>query len=52
MTLDYVQVGQRLRAYRIGTGLPPDQAAEQVGISRAALYSYERGESPVKLETL
>jgi transcriptional regulator with XRE-family HTH domain len=52
MTIDYVQVGQRLRAYRIGAGLSPDQAAEQLEISRAALYNYERGEGPVKLETL
>ncbi|MDB5631868.1 MAG: helix-turn-helix transcriptional regulator [Tardiphaga sp.] len=52
MTIDYFQVGQRLRAYRVGAGLSPDQAAEQLGISRAALYNYEKGEGPVKLETL
>src|SRR5260370_18030753 len=52
MAIDYFQVGQRLRAHRIGLGLSPDEAAEQLGISRAALYNYEKGEGPVKLETL
>jgi transcriptional regulator with XRE-family HTH domain len=52
MAIDYFQVGQRLRAHRMGAGLSPDEAAEQLGISRAALYNYEKGEGPVKLETL
>jgi transcriptional regulator with XRE-family HTH domain len=52
MAIDYFQVGQRLRAHRMGIGLSPDQAAKQLGISRAALYNYEKGEGPVKLETL
>jgi transcriptional regulator with XRE-family HTH domain len=52
MAIDYVQVGQRLRAHRIGLSLSPEQVAEQLGISRAALYNYEKGEGPVKLETL
>jgi predicted transcriptional regulator len=49
MAIDYFQVGQRLRAHRMGIGLSPDQAAKQLGISRAALYNYEKGEGPVKL---
>ena len=32
--------------------MSPEQVAEQLGISRAALYNYEKGEGPVKLETL
>jgi transcriptional regulator with XRE-family HTH domain len=52
MAIDYFQVGQRLRAHRMGIGLSPDQVARQLGISRAALYNYEKGEGPVKLETL
>ena len=52
MAIDYIQVGQRLRAHRMGLGLSPEEVAESLGISRAALYNYERGEGPVKLETL
>src|ERR1700732_1961706 len=52
MTIDYFQVGQRLRAHRVGLGLSPEQVAEQLEISRAALYNYEKGEGPVKVETL
>ena len=32
--------------------MSPEQVAELLEISRAALYNYERGEGPVKLETL
>jgi transcriptional regulator with XRE-family HTH domain len=52
MAIDYFQVGQRLRAHRMGLGLSPEQVAAQLDISRAALYNYEKGEGPVKLETL
>src|SRR5260370_40591008 len=52
MAIDYGQVGQRLRAHRMGLDLSPEEVAEQLGISRAALYNYEKGEGPVKLETL
>src|SRR5260370_35829451 len=52
MAIDYGQVGQRLRAHRMGLDLSPEEVAESLGISRAALYNYERGEGPVKLETL
>ena len=52
MAIDYFQVGQRLRAHRVGLGLSPEQVAEKLAISRAALYNYEKGEGPVKLETL
>jgi transcriptional regulator with XRE-family HTH domain len=36
----------------MGLGLSPEEVAESLGISRAAPYNYERGEGPVKLETL
>jgi transcriptional regulator with XRE-family HTH domain len=36
----------------MGLNLSPEEIAESLGISRAALYNYERGEGPVKLETL
>ena len=52
MAIDYFQVGQRLRAHRMGLGLSPEEVAAQLDISRAALYNYEKGEGPVKLETL
>jgi transcriptional regulator with XRE-family HTH domain len=52
MAIDYFQVGQRLRAHRMGLGLSPEQVAQQLDISRAALYNYEKGEGPVKLDTL
>ena len=32
--------------------MSPEQVAERLEISRAALYNYEKGEGPVKLETL
>ncbi|QCI67612.1 helix-turn-helix domain-containing protein [Phreatobacter stygius] len=52
MAIDYVQIGQRLRAHRMGLNLSPEEAAERLGVSRAALYNYEKGASPVKVETL
>ena len=47
MAIDYVQVGQRLRAHRVGSGMSPEQVAERLEISRAALYNYEKGEYAV-----
>lgn len=44
-------VGQRLAHYRAVHGMRPDDIAEQLGISRAAVYRYEKGEM-VKLDTL
>lgn len=42
MPIDQRQIGQRLRAFRIGKGLSPEEMAVRLGISRAALYNYER----------
>ena len=45
------EIGERLRAYRIGRGLAAEQVAERLGVSRAAVYRIEAGEV-VKIETL
>jgi transcriptional regulator with XRE-family HTH domain len=49
--INFVEIGERLRAYRLGEGLAPDDVARKLGISRAALYNYEKG-SVIKLETI
>ena len=51
MPIDFVEIGQRLRAYRMGAGLSPEDVAERLQISRAALYKYEKGEV-IKLDTI
>jgi len=51
MAVNFKQIGQRLRAYRMGANLSPEQVADRLGISRAALYKYEKG-GVIKLETL
>ncbi|WBV42243.1 helix-turn-helix domain-containing protein [Pseudoroseomonas cervicalis] len=40
------QIGARLRAWRLGAGLAPDLVAARLGISRAALYTYEKDGIP------
>ncbi|HEX7385976.1 MAG TPA: helix-turn-helix transcriptional regulator [Castellaniella sp.] len=50
-TIDYAALGERLRAYRIGAALQAEDVADQLGISRAAVYRMEKGEI-VKIETL
>ncbi len=47
----FPEIGQRLRAYRLGSGASADEIARRMGISRAALYRYEAGDI-VKIETL
>lgn len=44
-------VGQRLKALRIGRGITPDELAKQSGVSRAAIYRYESGHLP-KVDTV
>lgn len=46
-----LQVGERLRSYRIGKGLTPDEVAKRTGLSRAAIYRYESGQ-PIKVDVL
>jgi transcriptional regulator with XRE-family HTH domain len=51
MAFRYDEIGNRLRAYRLGSGLSADEIAKQLGISRTALYRFEKGEL-AKIETL
>ncbi len=51
MGVRYDDIGLRLKAFRLGSGLSAEEVARQAGISRTALYRSERGEL-VKLETL
>jgi len=51
VSLQYEEIGQRLRAFRLGSGLGADEIASRIGISRTALYRFEKGEV-VKIETL
>ncbi len=50
-SIDYVAIGQRLRAYRVGANLLAEDVAEKLGLSRAVVYQIEKGEI-VKIETL
>lgn len=45
------EIGNRLRAYRLGKNFTANDMAERIGVSRAALYRLEKGEL-VKIETL
>jgi transcriptional regulator with XRE-family HTH domain len=51
VTFRYDEIGERLNAFRLGSGLSADEVARRIGISRTALYRLEKGEL-VKLETL
>lgn len=51
MAFRYDEIGNRLKAYRLGSGLSADEIANQLGISRTALYRFEKGEL-AKIETL
>lgn len=51
MRLRYDDIGNRLRAFRLGSGLSAEDVARRIGISRTALYRFEKGEV-VKIETL
>lgn len=50
-TFRYDEIGQRLRAFRLASGLSADEIRRRIGISRTALYRFEKGEL-VKIETL
>jgi transcriptional regulator with XRE-family HTH domain len=51
MAFRYDEIGQRLKAYRMGSGLSSETIAKKIGISRTALYRFERGEL-AKIDTL
>jgi transcriptional regulator with XRE-family HTH domain len=47
----FMEIGQQLRAYRLESGLRAEEIAARLGVSRAALYRYEKGEV-IKLDTI
>jgi transcriptional regulator with XRE-family HTH domain len=51
MTVRFDDIGNRLKAFRLGSGLSADEIANRLGISRTALYRFEKGEL-AKIETL
>ena len=44
-------IGNRLKAFRLGSGLSAEEIAAKLGISRTALYRFEKGDL-AKIETL
>jgi len=40
----FSEIGQQLRAYRMESGLKAEEISARLGVSRAALYRYEKGE--------
>ena len=51
MSVRFDDIGNRLRAFRLGSGLSAEEIARRAGISRTALYRFEKGEV-VKIDTL
>jgi transcriptional regulator with XRE-family HTH domain len=51
VSIRYDDIGHRLKAFRLGSGLSAEEIARRTGISRTALYRFEKGEV-VKIETL
>jgi transcriptional regulator with XRE-family HTH domain len=51
LAVRYDDIGNRLKAFRLGSGLSAEEIARRAGISRTALYRFEKGEL-VKIETL
>ena len=47
----FSEIGQQLRAFRMESGLRAEEIAARLGVSRAALYRYEKGEV-IKLDTV
>ena len=47
----FAAIGAQLRAYRLESGLRAEEIAARLGVSRAALYRYEKGEV-IKLDTV
>ena len=51
MAIRFDDIGNRLKAFRLASGLSADEIAGRLGISRTALYRFEKGEL-AKIETL
>ena len=47
----FTEIGQQLRAFRLESGMRAEEIAARLGVSRAALYRYEKGEV-IKLDTI
>ena len=51
MAIRFDDIGNRLKAFRLGSGLSAEEVANRIGISRTALYRFEKGEV-AKIDTL
>ena len=51
MPIRFDDIGHRLKAFRLGSGLSAEEIAQKLSISRTALYRFEKGEV-AKIETL
>jgi transcriptional regulator with XRE-family HTH domain len=51
MAIRFDDIGNSLKAFRLGSGLSADEIASRLDISRTALYRFEKGEL-AKIETL
>jgi transcriptional regulator with XRE-family HTH domain len=51
MPIRFDDIGNRLKAFRLGSGLSAEEIAQKLGIWRTALYRFEKGEV-AKIETL
>src|SRR5581483_9629941 len=51
MSMRFAEIGQQLRTYRLESGLRAEEIAARLGVSRAALYRYEKGDV-IKLDTI
>lgn len=49
--MQFSDIGDQLRAFRLESGLRAEEIAARLGVSRAALYRYEKGEV-IKLDTV
>ena len=45
------EIGDRLKSYRLGIGLSPEDVAKKTGISIASIYRYESGK-PIRVDAL
>ena len=51
MAIRFDDIGNRLKAFRLATGMSAEDVAGRLGISRTALYRFEKGEL-AKIDTL
>ena len=51
MAIRFDDIGNRLKAFRLASGLSAEEIAKRIGISRTALYRFEKGEV-AKIDTL